>query len=244
MNDAESFSSLLFEESQDRRLADIYASIFTLVLNLRDSAEFGDAERLRDRVRMLLKKSKQEALESGVPSDDIRAAEFALVAFADESILSSDWSQKDRWVARPLQLQLYDRYDAGEAFFDRLEELRTQPSMRPEVLEVYYLCMTLGFKGKYQLHGQETYRTLIEETYEDLARTPGLGETSLSPHGEPRDQIATEVRSKVPPWSVAAGAAVIALLVYIGMSVYMTNESEDVAQTIREMTPAQVTSPN
>lgn len=240
MEEVKSFSRLLFDESHDRRLAEIYAPVFTLILNLRGSMEFGEAGQLRDRLRKLMTKCKQEALGSGVPSEDISLAQFALVAFMDESILSSDWSQKDRWVAKPLQLELYDRYDAGEAFFDRLEQLREQPAGQAEVLEVYYLCMALGFKGKYQLHEQEKHRTLIEDTFEDLRQIPGLQQSTLSPHGEPRDQIATEVRSKIPPWMIAVGSGLIALLIYIGMSVYITNTADDTARAIQEISTTRV----
>jgi type VI secretion system protein ImpK len=238
MEDVKSFTTLLFDESKDRRLAEIYAPVFTLILNLRGSMEFGDAEPLRDRIRKLLKQSKQEALQSGVPSEDIRLAEFALVAFMDETILSSDWTQKDRWVAKPLQLELYERYDAGEAFFDRLEQLREQSAVQAEVLEVYYLCMALGFKGKYQLHEQEKLRTLVEDTFDDLRQLPGLQQGALSPHGKPRDQVVNEMRSKVPPWMIAAGAGLVALLIYIGMSVHITNTADEAVHMIREIAAA------
>src|SRR5690554_713768 len=128
------------------RLADVYAPCFTLTLQLRAGHEFGDAEVLRGRIKALLEKTRREAARTGLAPEDVREAEFALVAFLDETLLSSDWSQKDRWLARPLQLELFNRYDAGEEFFLRLDGLRANPSLHAEVLEVYYLCMALGFK--------------------------------------------------------------------------------------------------
>ena len=130
------------------RLADVYAPCFSLALQLRATNEYGDAEVLRRRIKHLLETTRHEAKRTGLAPEDVREAEFALVAFLDETLLSSEWSQKDRWLARPLQLELYDRYDAGEAFFDRLDGLRANPGLHAEVLEVYYLCMALGFKGK------------------------------------------------------------------------------------------------
>lgn len=234
-------TGVLFDESADRRLSEIYATCFTLILQLRSTDEFGDPEVLRRRVKDLLDDAEREALRTGVAPDNIQQAKFALVAFIDETIISSSWSQKDRWVSKPLQLELYDQYDAGEAFFTRLEKLREQPKANAEALEVYYLCMTLGFKGKYQLHEQERLRELIETTYEDLKRLPGMGAQTLSPHGTPRGQVAQEVKSKLPAWVIAAAAALVGLLLYVGVSLYLSSAADSTAQNIRNLTPSAMT---
>lgn len=223
---------VLFDDAQDRRLAEVYAPCFTLILQLRASREFGDAEVLRRRIKDLFDRAEAEGLRHGVASQDLREAKFALVAFIDETILSSDWSQKDRWVTRPLQLEFYDRYDAGEEFFVRLEGLLAQPARQADVLEVFYLCMTLGFKGRYELYEQERLRILIEEAFAAVSRTPGKGVEVLSPHGKPRGQIATEVRSKLPVWVIAVFAVGLALLIYIGMSLYMNSAAGSAVRAI------------
>ena len=228
-----SFSFGFGEES--RRLADVYAPCFTLTLQLRAAHEYGDAAVLRQRIKALLEKIRRAAAQSGVPPEDVREAEFALIAFIDETLLSSDWSQKDRWLAQPLQLELFNRYDAGEEFFQRLDGLRANPGLHAEVLEVYYLCMALGFKGRYQLHGQEELRGLIEDTYAEIKKQPGMGAHTLAPHGRPRDKVATEVRSRVPTWVLVAAALAIGLVVYLGMSVYISSAAEDAAEDIDRM---------
>lgn len=230
-------AAVLFDEAADQRLSEIFATCFTLILQLRAANEFGDSEVLRRRVKGLLDDAEREALRTGVTPDNIQAAKFAVVAFIDETIISSSWPQKDRWVSKPLQLELYNQYDAGEAFFTRLDELRERPKSNAEALEVYYLCMTLGFKGKYQLHEQERLREIIEGTYEDLQRVPGMKPKELSPHGKPRGQVATEVRSKMPAWVIAAAAALIGLLVYMGLWFYISDTADDVAESIRNHTP-------
>ena len=227
---------VLFDETADQRLSEIFAPCFTLILNLRASENFGDPDSLRRRIKGLLDDAEREALRVGASPADIRSAKFALVAFIDETILSSDWSHKEDWASTPLQLELYDQYDAGEVFFDRLECLREEPGARVEVLEVYYLCMTLGFKGKYQIHGQERLRELIENTYEDLQRQPGMGGKELAPHGAPRGQVAQEMRSKLPTWVIAAAAALIGLLIYTGMYFYASSAADETAQEIQSLT--------
>ena len=127
-------------------------------------------------------------------------------------------------------------YDGGEEFFHRLDGLRANPGLHAEVLEVYYLCMALGFKGKYQLHGQEELRELIEGTYAEVAKQPGLKAGRLAPHGAPRDTVVTEVRGRVPTWVLVAAALVLGLVVYLGMSVYISRTADAVAEDIELVT--------
>jgi len=232
---AEPSNGLLFDKAQDRRLADIFAPCITLILQLRASRDFGDADVLRRRIKELFEHAEPEAVRLGHAGEEISSAKFALVAFIDETILSSSWSRKDQWVARPLQLELFDRYDAGEAFFERLAKLLQQPAAHADALEVYYLCMTLGFKGRYQIVEQDRLRTLIEETYRTLSRLPGLGAGLLAPHGKPRDQVATEARSKMPLWVLLLFVTAIGFLAYIGMSLYISNSAEETVSAIDQV---------
>ena len=227
---------VLFDENNVQRLAETYAPCFALILQLRATDEYGDAGQLRRRILDMLDRLRREAQRAGSASEDTQEAQFALVAFLDETILSSNWSEKDHWLAKPLQLELYNRYDAGEEFFHRLDGLRANPSLHAEVLEIYYLCMALGFKGRYLLHDQEKLRNLIEDTYGELSRTPGMQVDALSPHGKPTDQVATEVRSKLPTWVIAVAALVVGLLIYVGMSVYISSTANDTAREIEAVT--------
>lgn len=236
----ESPSSVLFDEAKSQRLSEIYSPCFALVLQMRATNDLGEADVLRDRIKKLLDKSGLEATRAGHAREDVQDAKFAMVAFIDETILSSDWMQKDRWLARPLQLEIYDRYDAGEEFFDKLERLRGQGALHADVLEVYYLCMALGFKGRYQLHDQGRLRIIIEETYAELKRVPGMGVGPLSVHGQPRDQVATEVKSKLPAWVVVVCAAVLGLLIYLGMSIYISGAADDVVRAIESVPQAEL----
>ena len=42
---------------------------------------------------------------------------------------------------------------AGERFFERLDKVRRAGEGKAELLEIYYLCMALGFEGKYKIAG-------------------------------------------------------------------------------------------
>lgn len=79
-----------------------------------------------------------------VPEEDVEAAEYALVAFVDEMVAISSWSGADQWRREPLEMKLFNRTEAGDEFFKRIDALRDS---HHQALEVYYLCLILGFEG-------------------------------------------------------------------------------------------------
>jgi len=104
------------------------------------------ADQLRKELLSHLQQMVLRCRESGVSDTDTAEARYAIVAFIDERILKSTWPGRSEWMNNPLQLQLYREYAAGENFFARMAALLK--SERPSAaLEVYYLCIALGFMG-------------------------------------------------------------------------------------------------
>ena len=226
------------------RLATFYGEPLALVLQLQAAAEFGDADVLRDRTKRLLRQAEREAQDAGYDRDDTREASFAVVAFIDETVQRSGWSDREAWLAQPLQLELYDRNDAGEEVLARLDDLRGAVSERVDVLEVYYLCLALGFRGRYEFLPPGEHRDLVASVYGDLARTPGLAPGPLAPHAEPAGRVAATVRRRVPAWAVLAVCGALAVVVYASLAVYArANAGGAVAALDRETALAAQTGP-
>jgi type VI secretion system protein ImpK len=158
----------LKRQKEKGTLLKICEDCFTLILKLRETNEFGDAEALRERLKNLLNKIEHKARGEGIDHDDIEFTLYALIAFLDEVIIRSQWVQKDIWITKPLQLEFFGSYNAGEVFYSKLDELRRRPHSTYDVLQVYYFCLALGFKGKYLLEEKEKRKKIMEEICSDF----------------------------------------------------------------------------
>ena len=226
------------DRSSSGRLAETYSPCFSLILKLRSSSTFPDPEVLRQNLTQVLNECERVARqESG--AQNVEDAKFAIIAFIDETLLSSDWDLKGSWMANPLQLEIYNRFDAGEHFFERMNVILTDPS-RLVALVVYYLCLALGFKGKYQLVEQDRLRSLIEAARSELKTAPQMKAGPLAPHGEPDDQLKGEIKSKLPPWAMIAIVVVIGVLVYTAMSLILSQKAGNTVDAIDALTSVDV----
>ena len=88
----------------------------------------------------------------GIPKEDCDHARFAIFALIDEVILSSPWKEKGQWQRQQLQRIHFQTADAGEIFFERLNALGPDQN---SVREVYYLCLAMGFTGRYIHEGDD-----------------------------------------------------------------------------------------
>ncbi len=109
-------------------------------------------EQLKADILRLLTQS-EDCLKKGLFSkEDYDQARFVICAWVDEVILGSSWNQKIQWQREQLQRLYYNTTEAGEEVFERLNTLGLH---QRDVREVYYLCLALGFKGRFIHPGDE-----------------------------------------------------------------------------------------
>jgi type VI secretion system protein ImpK len=197
---------------RSKTLADLCSDAFLLIFHIRAGNDPGHPEDLRKSIAQLLQNFDRQAGRAGHSEEDIKAARYALCALIDETVLNSRWAFKDQWADRPLQLEHFGEHMAGERFFDLLERIRQKGKRKADLLEVFCICLVLGFQGKYKLRGREELakmlHTLVEEagSYRDAL-------SGLSPHWKIPDEPAEKPPSTIPKWALITAIAAVAAVV-------------------------------
>lgn len=219
-------------ETSAASLPDLCGDLLAFAMSLRRSSDPGDAEALRQRIDEQFRALESKARQSDVPQEDVQQAKYAIAAFIDEMILTSNWGLKDSWADRPLQLTYFNDFSAGEEFYNKVEALRA--AKKNSVLEVYYLCLALGFRGKYvDLQGMEKKKVLIDSLLREIRGTaPAPGTGGLSPSWQPPD-TSKGLGRQFPAWLVAAGCAIVLLGLYLLFSGLMGSMVDRVVQGLQ-----------
>ena len=108
-------------------------------------------------MREAIKTAIQEARnQAGYNADDIKMATLALVGFPGRIGAQYAQSHLCRLAAQALQEELFGIHMAGEIFFRNLEQLmgRADSADLADLLEVHYLCLLLGYGGRYSIGGK------------------------------------------------------------------------------------------
>jgi type VI secretion system protein ImpK len=136
-------------------LASCYENAITTILRLSAMQQQAvpNAQGFRNSIRAALKAAMEQAKTLGYSSEMIQLSFFALVALLDESVLKLQSPAFAEWAQRPMQEEMFGHNRAGEVFFDHLRTLlaRQDSEETADCLEVYALCMLLGFKGRHAI---------------------------------------------------------------------------------------------
>jgi type VI secretion system protein ImpK len=127
-------------------------------------------------IQRLISKSQESLNKGAFSQEDYDLARFAIFAWIDEAILNSSWKEKHMWQGEQLQRFYYQTADAGEIFFERLNILG--PHQR-DVREVYYLCLAIGFMGRYCHEGDEYLLEQLKTSNLKLLTGSSVGLPSL-----------------------------------------------------------------
>jgi len=123
------------------------------------------------------------------------------------------------WSRKPLQEELFGEHMGGEVFFENLRTLigRQDSEELADVLEVYQLCLLLGFRGRYGAAGQSEAQRWAGAAAEKIARVRGaLGE--LAPGWAPPERETFPLN--LDPWLrrlaiTALGLATSAIAIWL-----------------------------
>lgn len=183
-------------------------------LGMRDRASSARLSTVREGAIRLLDEFESNASSEQFAPADIADVKFALAAFIDEIVLNADWPGNDQWADDPLQLHYFGTYLAGAGFFEKLDALRRDARTRLDVLRVYFLCLQLGFRGKYGVGGMEILEALKKVIQNEIERELPSKTGDLCPHWQPVDKPRPQ-SDKLPRWLIYACMGVVGACILI-----------------------------
>ena len=223
-------------------LAAAAAPLLQLLARLRNTISQPEPGELRARAIGELRAFEQAARNAGIPVEQLRPAHYALCASLDDVVLNTPWGSQGPWAARSLVSTFHHEVRSGERFFDILNQVKQNVGTMLPVLELMYLCMSLGFQGRYRLspRGPAELDRVREETYAVIQRVRPEPNRELSPHWVGVEAPYRPTRSTVPIWvGAAAGLACVAGL-FAWASFGLNESSDELYERVLAAPPAQM----
>lgn len=199
-----------------RSLVDLLYDGFYMLILLKQRSVPKDTDEFSRHIQKFLEQFERAAQKNHFSAEDIFDAKYAFCAAIDEAVLSSQMNIRDNWERRPLQLLLFGDQLAGEHFFDTLETARNGGASRINALEVFHMCLLIGFKGRYLLEGPEKLKYMTQQLGEQIAHIKGKP-ALFAPHWSAPDSISNAIKRDIPLWVIGSLLALLGLLAYVGL---------------------------
>lgn len=167
-------------EAPRNSLSLVYQGILTAGARIRRSGRVEEPEALRAQMCAAQNAAEEEARQIGYEQSLVRDAGAAAIYFLDESVLNSPDPNRRRWSA--IHADWSGGAVGGDEFFRTADHLLRQAESPhlADALEVFLLCLLLGYQGKHGGAEGELlrYRTRIRARIEQIR---GVDDWSL-PH--------------------------------------------------------------
>jgi type VI secretion system protein ImpK len=178
--------------------------ILGAVPQIRRTLKHPDPAMLLAGLRDQLESLQTSAMSAEIPDATAQAAVYALCALLDESAASTPWGQS--WAENGLLKEVRGESGGGEGFFTLLERTAAEQSPENEdkadLLELLYICLALGFEGRYRNAGggRQALEQIAGGLYEVISRRRPRPLDGLSP----RWRSATAEAAAAPALEMAA----------------------------------------
>ncbi len=166
---------------------------------------------------------EERARAAGVTPEDIRDAQYPLMALFDELLVQLAWPGQTDWRKKPLQLVHFNENAAGETFFQRVQALLGQPH-RAHVLTIYFFAMALGFQGRYALGGAGQLGPLYEAVGAACGQVVAQGDP-IGPHAPRPDAGRNFLERQAPIVRASLVCFAIALLLFVVLRVVVSAQA-------------------
>ncbi|MFO1126853.1 MAG: type IVB secretion system protein IcmH/DotU [Rhodospirillales bacterium] len=213
--------------------------LFTLVRQLRSLRDHADVATLRADIIEAMQRFQTELITAGVDQRTVAQASYALCALIDETILGTPWGLQSIWSKQSLLITFYGEATAGEKFFNFLDRARESPRNHIDIIEFFYICLSLGFQGKFRVEagGVDRLTRLRQDLYAVIARERGVPERQLSLRWRGVEDKSPGVARFLPLWVVGAAAFAVVVLVFLAYTFSLNALSDRVYGRVAALVP-------
>lgn len=220
-------------------------TLLTLVSKLRTTMQHSNVPDLHKRLTEEIKTFERVTRQGGMEGDSVLAARYLLCSVIDEVVLNTPWGAGSGWSQHSLLSLFHQETSGGEKTFLILQRLLETPGTHLDLLELYYLCLSLGFQGKYRLlpRGNEQLEQIRENLYHTIESHRPAWQGELSPHWEGSVKPQEYLKNYIPLWVFASVVLAVLVLTYSGFRYWLYQETAPVAETISSGFTAPVDDP-
>ncbi|PHM64970.1 putative type VI secretion system protein [Xenorhabdus stockiae] len=137
-------------------MIDAATPLLGMVLRLQDMSDQALPDKLYQQVVTDIRAIEQLLQTKGYEPGAIVSFRYVLCTFIDETALGHGWNSQNGWLKQSLLVHFHNETWGGEKVFVLLERLMGEAQRYQHLLEFIYLCLCLGYRGRYKVSTQKS----------------------------------------------------------------------------------------
>lgn len=188
------------------------------VTRVQRAAQGENLHALNERLASAVRLFEHHALREGADASQVMAARYVLCTVADEAVVTTAWGNESAWSQISLLSRFHNETFGGEKVFQLLEQLLRNPLKHLDTLELLYVCLALGFQGKYRVQprGPLELEDIRDNLYRQIRHLRGEVVRELSPHWQGLEPPRSKPLRVIPGRAIALATLTGLVLFYAG----------------------------
>lgn len=199
------------------------APLIAIASRLQSTATQPDIPGLHGQVVQEIRAFDERLRASGVVPEDALVARYLLCTFFDSAVLNTPWGAQSEWPARPLLMTFHKEQSGDEKFFQIRERLTSQPARYVDLIELQFVCLSLGYEGMYRSWegGRVKLAELQDHLYRIIHAERQLREEEIAVHWRGVEDRRNPLLRFVPWWIVAVSGAALLVIAFVVCNVQL-----------------------
>lgn len=212
-------------------LVDASSALLGMVGRVRQLEGVDDIERLYRQVADEITSIEIELTEQGYDRPTLLSYRYVLCSFIDEAVMGTEWGRQSAWAEHSLLTRFHNETWGGEKVFSILARLQQEPQRYHDLLVFIYLCLCLGFEGRYRImpQGRDAYEQVVRALGDQLVAQGSTAHEALT---HPLDNVVSGRRRRrhgLPAWTIFALFSVTMIGVYLGLDWSLEQQASQVS---------------
>lgn len=223
-------------------IVDAAANLFSIIGRLKQLRSYRHLSKLQQELVQEIQSFQNTAKAQGYSSEHILVSRYALCATCDDLIQNTAWGSQGQWDQYSLLASFHPDTTSADRFFIILERLIKEPALYIDILELMYICLSLGFEGPYRAnlsHSEQFnyfhFENLIQGLYQQIRAYRGDFQKNLSPYFiKPPQPPKSSSKTSSLGWSLLLSSCFI-LLVLSGLGYSLGTMLTQINQDLKQI---------
>lgn len=222
-------------------LADAASTLFTAIGKLKQTKAGCQWTLLQKELIQTVITFQETITKLGYQPEYVIVCRYIMCATIDDIINNTSWGKEGLWEPYALIPALNQDAAREDKFFSILERAIEEPAHYIDLMELMYLCLSLGYKGQYRSTDQNQYELeqITHALYKHIRAYRGGFSKQLSPVPlkTAHNPNSPRADTSLPTWMILLISACFVMVLFIALGYLMETLSNEAFKNIAALQP-------
>lgn len=218
-------------------LVDAAAYLFSIIGKLKYLKSYRHLSKLQKELIQEVNHFQDSTKVLGYSSEYIIVSRFALCATMDDVIANTFWGGQGQWDNYSMLTVFNQDAMNHERFFIILERVIKDPDQYIDLMELMYICISLGFKGNYRAteYGTTQLDQITNALYRRIRLHRGEVIKTLAPFAIKTTRLTKSNSYAFPLWLIMTVTLCVIIVLFIGLGYMLDTISNKAYQELKQI---------